>query len=528
MKNAGWTGVRIESPTFTRAKVLCMTLSALVTFVLLLGIGAGGPKVWQFGSTQLSAKIFLSDGGRDAYGTERHITRANQVFFVESRLARPTFEDFNTTEDISAHLQMQLSVTGDNGKMLVDSKPIARHILCKAGAEFCSWYYVATQDLISTSSYIITVVMQSPDFWEIGHTGSLRTTAPASFTVQTRVWYINSSYTHFEMGWKYFFLIITLLVAVLPRYGYFSGLHSIDRADWTYQQRWVLALLVCLFWFNDPFFAITVYSGKPAVNLGLSGWYILCVLVFIAALMLYWLSLFSDMKGLARDVVSSTHRTNQTVNTHTSYGNPGIESAVRHTARYWLLKVLLVSAITVVNAAAYFYYRYNKVMTPEFTGIDDNKQANTAFGAILAVLMVAYMMWLLVLVATGCCKYVRKLSRGYKFLFALTVLTVVMCCAGVFTAAAYLLSSSGTVFLGFYGLMNVYVWTLAIAYMPVHETSDMNDIGLTAWNNNNTSTTTASANKPADGNSSSNRAYSHGSSSGLAQHGQAYTVEAYV
>jgi Wnt-binding factor required for Wnt secretion len=526
MKNAGWIGVRIESPSFTRPKVLCMTLAALVTFVLLLGIGAGGPKVWQYGSTQTSAKIFLSDGGRDAYGTRRSISKANQVFFVESRLQRPTFEEFNTTEDISAHLEMQLSVTGDDGRMLVDSKPITRHILCKAGANFCRWYYVATQDLISTSSYIITVVMKSPDFWEIGHSGgNLRTTAAASFTVRTRVWYINSSYTHFEMGWKYFFLITTLLVALAPRYGYFSGLRSIGKRDWTYQQKWILALLILLVVFNDPFFAITVYSGKPAVNLGLSAWYILCVLVFTAALLLYWLSLFSDMKGLARDVVSSQR---------TNHGTPGAESAVRHTARYWRLKLLLVSAITVTNAAAYFYYRYNKSMTPEFTGIDDNKQANIAFGAILAVLMAACMMWLLVLIATGSCKYVGKLSRGYKFLFALTVLTVVMCCAGVFSAATYPLSSSGTVFLGFYGLLNVYIWTLALAYMPVHETSDMNDIGLTAWNNNNNSTNnnTAADDKAyttnVNGNSSSSRAFSHGSSTGLAQHGQAYTVEAYV
>eukprot|EP00953_Heterococcus_sp_UTEX-ZZ885_P006368 3894-Heterococcus_DN1.PRE.1 len=143
--------------------------------------------------------------------------------------------------------------------------------------------------------------MKSPDFWEIGQSGgNLRTTAAASFTVQTRVWYINSSYTHFEMGWKYFFLISTLLVALVPRYGYFSGLRSIGKRDWTYQQKWILALLILLVVFNDPFFAITVYSGKPAVNLGLSA------------------CLFSDMKGLARDVVSSQR---------TNHGTPGAESA---------------------------------------------------------------------------------------------------------------------------------------------------------------------------------------------------------
>ena len=56
------------------------------------------------------------------------------------------------------------------------------------------------------------------------------------------------------MGFKYTFLVLTLLVMFAPKVGFFMAMCPVPRASWTWEQEWTAVLLVLLVGFNDPLF----------------------------------------------------------------------------------------------------------------------------------------------------------------------------------------------------------------------------------------------------------------------------------
>lgn len=67
-------------------------------------------------------------------------------------------------------------------------------------------------------------------------------------------------YSKFELGWKIFFCFTTLIVLFLPMEGFLIKLCCVPVSSWSFEQKWVLGLLVCLLFFNDPFFAAQVIT----------------------------------------------------------------------------------------------------------------------------------------------------------------------------------------------------------------------------------------------------------------------------
>ena len=56
------------------------------------------------------------------------------------------------------------------------------------------------------------------------------------------------------MGFKYTFLVLTLLVMFAPKVGFFMAMCPVPRSSWTWEQEWTAVLLVLLVGFNDPLF----------------------------------------------------------------------------------------------------------------------------------------------------------------------------------------------------------------------------------------------------------------------------------
>lgn len=88
--------------------------------------------------------------------------------------------------------------------------------------------------------------------------------------------------------------------------------------------------------------------------------------------------------------------------------------------------------------------------------------------------MAIYMLWVLILVLRASC-LLRRISASHMLLFFLTLVTWLMAVIGVFVAAYYPYSTSGEAFLGVHGVLNLYVWTLAVCFTPVSSTSDAID-----------------------------------------------------
>ncbi|KAG5178203.1 Wnt-binding factor required for Wnt secretion-domain-containing protein [Tribonema minus] len=458
MEHDGYSNVRIEGSAFSKPRLLCLGLTFFGAFILLLAIGAGGPDVWVVEGTNESATVTLVAGSTsNPFGKDRTIKQENQIFSVNSRISKPVFAGINTTDThISATLGLELTVTAD-GKDVVDGETVYRDIHCypdapsENGTQWCSWFDTYTVDLIDATQYVITGWLIGPDYWTLYQLNdtALHTVQPASVRVETQVWYVNDAYTKFEMGWKYFFVVVTFVAALLPRWGYYMKLRTTRRSTWSFQQKWTLTLLIGLFWFNDPFFAARVYS-EGGTQLGFTAFYMLCVLAFMSMLLLWWLCVFSDMVLIgAREGAGG-----------------GQGSALQlHGRCYWAPKAILVAGITLVNAGAYFYYRYTKTVSPEYDGVSDAKTQAKVFAGLLGTLMAVYLVWLAVAILRGCV-YVQRLSAAYQFLYSITMVTFFISIVGVFTAAFYPWSTSGITFLGFHGLYNLYIWTLAFAYAP--------------------------------------------------------------
>lgn len=99
----------------------------------------------------------------------------------------------------------------------------------------------------------------------------------------------------------------------------------------------------------------------------------------------------------------------------------------------------------------------------------------------LGFLLAVYMLWVIVL-GLRSCGSLRRVSPSYVLLYCITLLACLVAVIGVFVAAYYPYSTSGVAFVGIHGLLNLYVWTLAISFSPVRSRSvsggDSNALGV--------------------------------------------------
>lgn len=77
-----------------------------------------------------------------------------------------------------------------------------------------------------------------------------------------------------------------------------------------------------------------------------------------------------------------------------------------------------------------------------------------------------YLIWVLLL-GLRSCGGLRKVSPSYILLYFITLLACLVAVIGVFVAAYYPYSTSAVAFVGIHGLLNLYIWTLAISFSPV-------------------------------------------------------------
>lgn len=108
---------------------------------------------------------------------------------------------------------------------------------------------------------------------------------------------VNPEFTRFEIGWKYTWFLMTLLVMFTPNgVGYLSLLrrrHKDTGEERSYQQKWTAVLLWALLWFDDPFVALTVYTDYAKF---FSALFIVSSAVFVVLILLFWLCFLSDLR----------------------------------------------------------------------------------------------------------------------------------------------------------------------------------------------------------------------------------------
>lgn len=310
--------------------------------------------------------------------------------------------------------------------------------------------------------------------------------APFSIVVTT----MQPAYTGFELGFKAFFLVATLLVMFMPGVGYFPALAKTNPKELASNHYWIAFLLFGLCWYNEPFMVFRVNSYKAAD--GLEKFHIFCSTAFLAFLLYYWLVMMDDVRIRAmgrggRQSMIPCDLVHRAV-AATGQGpvpNPfvpgGFRTAEDHVAFavFYLPKMVLVFILWCLVFGSYTALAAYREFDPSYQPYNDSsangKKGFLALGIASAVFFGVYIIWMAVLVVWSGLLFAH-LTNSYKWLSGLTIFTIILTLIGCFLGIAYPVPSSAFVFLGFYGMINAYVWILAVAWTP--QPSNHSKLGL--------------------------------------------------
>jgi len=116
--------------------------------------------------------------------------------------------------------------------------------------------------------------------------------------------YIHTDFTHWSMGWKITFQILTLLVMFSPFTfcdGFFAGffvqMRNVEWKYWSDMQCWIAALLVGTFFFNDPFFVFQIYTDSENTSVGLLAFYMVVLGGFTSMILCFFLCTSEDISS---------------------------------------------------------------------------------------------------------------------------------------------------------------------------------------------------------------------------------------
>jgi len=370
-------------------------------------------------------------------GVLEDMTPLNQLFWLTTKIYR----DDSTSEEVGT-LETWVNVTGISSfdkseaseKNLVDNKMSSRTVRCKAGSLGCNEFYIFGEPTVRYEQYNVHIKFRV-DADHFTESGTLR--------VRVDLHTVNSEYSKFELGWKWFFILTTLVVLFLPQEGFLIKLVGVPYRLWSFEQTWVLTLLIALIFFNDPFFAAQLYT-KHADSMAIL--YIFFTASFIGIVLVFWLCVLDEMRSTD------------------AAGVGGRDSGRRSPVTFYTPKLVLVTLIWTILMSTYAYVRTERRGDPTYEGTDDWVLRDIEI--VLVTFLLVYCVYLFSLLVLSFSRIVA-LSPPFKFLFSVTVFVFATVMTGLFAGYFYPLATSAVIFLSFYAIMNFYVWTLAFAYAPL-------------------------------------------------------------
>lgn len=434
--------------------LVASALAFFVSLVILVIVGAVGPYAALNREFAVSSTCFPLDNCTVTGSVDLpDMTPYNQATWVTVRILRPRLlatgqpvlpaTEFRWTQGYT------VSVTGD-GNQLVDNLPHTTNAQCRPNDEQCFGIFLFAASHIYYSKFAVKVTLQSPlaAFAQFG--ASLDPTV--RFVVRQGT--IAEEYTTFEIGWKVFFIVITAIILgiyigrLLTGPGSRDGLRRIIPN--TTQQKWVLALGILLFFYNDPSFP--TYITRP--TLVLSGFYAVCSFTFLATLLLYWLVIFDlariqGERGLTYDVdeVPSDPRE-----------RPG--------ACFWVPKLILISIFWTISVASYMYVRIAQLTDPSYSITEAvGSQVVGWFSSFVTGIAAIYVLYFFGIVVLTCRNF-RTLRPSNRFVVAVTIVALIIILAGLFVGSFTALRETSAAFLASAGVANLYVWALLLLHLP--------------------------------------------------------------
>lgn len=244
--------------------------------------------------------------------------------------------------------------------------------------------------------------------------------------------YVTEEWTDFQLAVKYFlfgYSFVNLIVMI-------KLMRPLPSTKMILEQKHVRNLSILLLFFNDPFFAFTIFSPWRL-------WSIISylgIIAFVTYLMYSWLA---QVQRASEGLVITTKI-------------PTVGKFIFFFLFYTALILYSVAMMMEVDA------------DPGFTYYEEKNQMFYFFSGLALLFVVIYVIWYLVSICITCRKR-REMPPRHRFLFAVNIVCVFFMLIALLAGAFVRWNDEGAVYLFFGFFFNIYVTYMLILYAPSKE-----------------------------------------------------------
>jgi len=408
--------IRMNLHTLSKLGYILTFAVFLALFGLTVVIGIVGPRPWVYYPSRSSTDVIPIDGNwtisLDATKLNQRINVFAEITNRKGDVSLSTQVPFTFVSSVSGQKKGQSTYT------LVSNTTQTRNFVCKKGQEFCDMTIVMNVPYIDYRSYQFNITTKDglgKGFQSIKYSISV----------------MNSSFTQFELWFRFFFLVTTVVVIIL----YAVKLRGFEWKDWAIEQRWVAFLLFGLLGYNNPLFPLTVLLD------GMIWPFLDQVMLasFLVLLMFFWIIMFD---GIRTEPQLQTFKT------------------------FYLPKLIMLALFWIAAVVIFVYIEFSQIRNP---GVDVYSQpVFLVFYIVMILLLVIYLFWLFYVVfrAISSRNAMPYLSLRLRFFGVFTLLVLVVVIGGVIFGVIGPVSNNAAQLLSFISLLNLYVYTLGFIYFP--------------------------------------------------------------
>ncbi|RLN52111.1 hypothetical protein BBJ29_001636 [Phytophthora kernoviae] len=329
------------------------------------------------------------------------LSQRNRYFYLDAAFPnlKKTARSFEVT--VTPHVKGLFlnTTTGNQTYAEITTDVVQRTITieCEADQIYCESDYFLRFGDIDFENYQVDALFNSTESLVLN--GS---------NVQFRKTWGTESFTDWLIGMKLFFLFLSLIVAVC----YSFCINKLSAREQNIEQGFVVALVVSLIYFNDPFyFAEATYGSNSARILSVG-----FQTTFFQMLLLFWLVALDNLRL------------------------QGKESGVSNT-KFFAPKIIFVACFWIIMALYYGYLKYNSnndVMWDPLTSNGTFASLKVLCGLLSAI----YVVWYCSLILLSLTE-IRKRRMRYRYLMGLSLLMMIPSFSGLASGAFSPTPSSG-------------------------------------------------------------------------------------
>jgi len=278
---------------------MLMTAVIFIASITLFSVlGANGPEV--FNHSDANILIWDADAGDPNMWTKsfnlNSLRSEQQLIYLKIKLERfetdeiPDFipdQEVKMTSTVNAFGGMTGSPTNDT---IVSNEQVFQTIKWVGSDKYSQPVSLFSVSHVAYNNYKVKVSLSAPD-------DDLQQTyvfSSGAIYAQPDMVYVHTDFTTWSMGWKIAFQVITLFMMFSPLSfcdglfkGYFVQMRNVSWQYWSDMQCWIGALLVGLFFFNDPLFIFQIYTEDDTTATGLLAFYLIVMGAFISMILCF-------------------------------------------------------------------------------------------------------------------------------------------------------------------------------------------------------------------------------------------------